>query len=214
MKEKTRVQNSSTQLSIKTLVEKCLRKLVRNYAKREEDFLTERDVVCALFCMLKEEMKKRNLRGLQVHSELRPYIKGTDTNRVIKQANGVVEWKEHKPRNSGAVVDAVIISTSQKYFDEAKENSQDVLEKYWRLVTYPLAAFVACVEVKIRVSGNINRIKSDIDKLRIIKDAKKNSLVYLVVVDHRAKADNKRIIEKYCLENGVPSYIAWLCESR
>jgi len=187
--------------SIKAMVEECLRKLVKSYEEHEEDFLTERDAVCTLFCMLKDEMKKGNEEGFKIHSELRPYIEGKNTNRVIKQVKGVVKWKEHKPKNSGAVVDIVIVSSKQKYFERAKEFSS---KKYWRLVTYPLEAFVACIEVKIRVSGNIKRIEKDIDKLCKIRDTKKNCLVYLVVVDRKASADSKKRIEKCCRKNGVP----------
>lgn len=198
--------------SVKAIVEDCLRKLVKSYEREEhiEDFLTESDVVCSLFYMLTDEMKKQKVEGFWVHGGLRPFIKEEDPRYVLKAKDSSSlewEWKEHKPRNSGSVVDIVIVERKQEHFRKAEKLCS---EDYWRLVTYPLKAFVVCIEVKIRVSGNIDRIRKDINKLCRIRETKKDCLVYLVVVDR--KALNKRIekIEGYC-KNKIPLYFASKC---
>ncbi|MDH5268145.1 MAG: hypothetical protein OEW62_10780 [Candidatus Bathyarchaeota archaeon] len=195
--------------SIKALVEACLRKLLKNYEKEEhkEAFLTESDVASSLFCMLKGEMEKRNIGEFAVHSGLRPYIEEKGLNLVIKAKDSLLgEWKKHEPKNSGSVVDIVLINRKPEYFEKAKDVSP---KKYWRLVTYPLEAFKVCIEVKIRVPGNIKRIKKDIIKLRKIRETNRSCLVYLVVVDRKASNRSKENIKKYCDENGVPLYIAF-----
>ena len=119
------------------------------------------------------------------------------------------EWKKHEPKNSGAVVDIVVVNSEQKYFKRAKEISP---KKYWRLVTFPIEAFVVCIEVKIRVAGNIKRIKKDIEKLVKIREANReanrNCLVYLVIVDRKALKAFLDDIEKLCVENDVPLHSA------
>jgi len=192
---------------IKAIVEYCLGKLVKSYEVKEhiEDFLTEGDVASSLFCMLKDEMKKQGVEGFKVHVGLRPY---KDTNLVLKAEDSDSvewEWKEHEPKNSGAVVDIVIVERKNQHFTKAKKLSP---ENYWRLVTYPLEAFAVCIEVKIRVSGNIKRIKKDIKKLCKIRKANENCLVYLVVMDRKASNISIENIKKICGKNGVPLHIA------
>ena len=58
--------------SVKAIVEECLRKLVKSYEEKEEDFLTESDVASSLFGMLKDEMKKGSVEGFKIHGGLRP----------------------------------------------------------------------------------------------------------------------------------------------
>lgn len=195
--------------SVKVVVEDCLRKLVKTYEGEAhiEDFLTESDVASSLFCMLKDEMKKRSIDRFKIHGGLRPYIEERGTDLVIRDRDSSsVEWKKHMPKNSGSVVDIVIVNSEKKYFRRAKKISP---KNYWRLVTYPLEAFAVCIEIKIRVSGNIKRIKKDINKLRKIRETNRNCLVYLAVLDRKASNRSKENIEKYCHENGVPLYIAF-----
>lgn len=193
--------------SIKSLVETCLRDLLKKYAKHEEDFLTEGDVASSLFCMLKDEMKKQGVEGFKVHVGLRPY---KDTNLVLKAKDSDSvewEWEDFKPRNSGSVVDIVIVEKKNHHFTKAENLSP---KNYWRLITYPLEAFAVCIEVKIRVSGNIDRIRKDINKLCRIRETKKDCLVYLVVVDRKALNNKMGDIKEYC-KNKVPLYFASKC---
>ena len=196
--------------NVKGIVEECLRRLVESYERKEhiEDFLTESDVASSLFCMLKDEMEKESVEGFKIHGGLRPYIEEEGTILVIRARDSSsmeLEWKKHHPRNSGAVVDIVIVDCEQEYFRRAERISS---RKYWRLVTYPLEAFAVCIEVKIRVSGNFDRIRKDIKKLRKIRETKTDCLVYLVVVDRKASDKSKENIKKYCHENSVRLYIA------
>lgn len=195
--------------SVKAVVEDCLRKLVKTYEEEAhiEDFLTETDVASSLFCILKDEMKESRIYRFKIHGGLRPYIEEEGTKLVIKAnifSSEELEWKEHDPQNSGSVIDIVIIDGNRKYFEQAEKISP---ENYWRLVTYPLEAFAVCIEVKIRVSGNIKRIRKDIKKLCKIRDAKKDCLVYLFIVDRKASNRSKETIKRYCHKNGVPLYV-------
>jgi len=186
-------------LSIKEIINRCVEKITDNYEKKKEDYLTEGDVTSSLFCLLKDEMEKHNIEGLKIHRELRPYVKMENNSYVIKQVNGAIKWEQHKPKNSGAVVDIAIIKSEQEYFEQAEEVAP---KKYWRLLTYPLDAFVACIEVKIRVSGNISRIKKDIDKLCKIRDTihdrGKECFVHLVVLDSEVSDQSRKKIENLC----------------
>lgn len=196
---------SKTVSKVKAIVEDCLKKLVKHYEEQEEDFLTEGDVASSLFCMLKDEMKNRNVEGFKVHVGLRPY---KDTNLVLKAKDsdsGEWEWKKHEPKNSGAVVDIVIVEKKNQHFTKAKKLSP---ENYWRLVTYPLESFVVCIEVKIRVSGNMDRIEKDINELWKIRETKEDCLVYLLVVDRKISIKNIEKIKELRDKNNVPLFKA------
>lgn len=200
--------------NVNAIVEEYLGKFVKSYEVKKEDFLTECDVASSLFCILKDEMEKASVEGYKIHGGLRPCIglkpciKEEDI-KVLTYDSVSSEWKwekQNKAKNSGAVVDIVVVNSDQKYLRWAEEISP---KKYCRLVTFPIEAFAVCVEVKIRVSGNIKRIKEDIEKLSKIKEANSNCLVYLVVVDRKATKESKSIkhIKKLCDENSVLLYI-------
>ena len=187
--------------------------------------------------LLKHEMKDRNLEGFKVHVGLRPYkdpkvnvgLKPEKELKLVLKANDIAhkewDWREHDPKNSGAVVDVVVIDGKRDYFkqsctyeklviDENREHFEQKrkhkkikFKKYWRLVNYPLEAFVVCIEAKIRVSGNMDRIKKDINELRKIKKTKKDCLVYLVVLDRNASIEKIKEIKKLC-KNNVPLFKA------
>ena len=102
-------------------------------------------------------------------------------------------------------MDVVVIDGKQRYFKKALEYETKKIKKYWRLVNYPLEAFAVCIEIKIRVSGNMKRIKKDIKKLYTIGETKKEKgcFVYLVVVDRKASIKSINDIQKYCDNNRV-----------
>ncbi len=191
---------------VKAIVEDCLKKLVNQYEEQEEDFLTEGDVASSLFCMLRHEMENQGVDGFKVHVGLRPY-KDKDPKLVLKAKDTDSEkweWKEHHPKNSGAVVDVVVIDEKKEYFNKACEDEKIESKKFWRLVNYPLEAFVVCIEVKIKVSGNKKRIEKDVNELLAIKGSTNGKcLVYLLVVDRKASIERIKEIEKLCVENGV-----------
>jgi hypothetical protein len=164
------------------------------------ELLTEGDAASLLFCILKNRMKDTKFSTFKIHSELRPFIEEENKHKVIKRKGAEWEWAEHEPENSGAVVDIVIIDSDQEYEKTACEKSDG---KYWRIVSYPLEAFHACIEVKIRVSGNIRNIEKDISKLCKIREHNKQCLVYLTVVDRKAKPGDIEKIKRKCLKRGL-----------
>jgi len=192
--------------SVKAVVEDCLGKLVKSYEVKEhiEDFLTEGDVASSLFCMLKCEMKNQNVEGFKVHVGLRPYRKRSNEKLVLMLKDSPSKewkWKEQKP-NSGAIVDVVVIDGKRKYFDQACTDEKIKNKECWRLVIYPLEAFAVCIEVKIRVSGNMDRIEKDINELRKIRETKKDCLIYLVIVDRKASKEDIEKVRNLCNDNG------------
>ena len=155
-------------------------------------------------------MKNRNVEGFKVHVGLRPYRKRSDEKLVLVAKDSPSEewgWKEQKP-NSGAIVDVVVIDGKRKYFDQACTDEKIKNKECWRLVTYPLEAFAVCIEVKIRVSGNMDRIKKDINELRKIRETKKDCLVYFLVVDRKASIKSIKKIKELCDKNNVPLFKA------
>jgi len=186
---------------LKGLVEECLKEFVRNYGNDAYPYelLTEGDAASLLFCILKNRMKGPKFSTFKIHSELRPFIEEENKHKVIKRKGSEWEWAEHKPENSGAVVDIVIIDSDPEYSKKAEKSER----KYWRIVSYPLEAFHACIEVKIRVSGNIRNIKKDISKLCKIREHNKQCLVYLTVVDRKATSEDIKEIKSTCVKRGL-----------
>ncbi len=194
------------------MVRECLQNFGLSYNKSQQDFLTEGDSVSSLFCILKKEMERRDIKGFKIHRELRPYTEERDTKYVIKVEDKEAKWGKQETRNSGAVVDIVIVDDDMEYFEAARDYSP---RKYWRILSYPLEAFVACIEVKIKVFGNNRRITKDIDKLCLIRETvaekfNRKCLVYMCVMDRRASSKSIRTVEDKCCQRGLSSHRSWL----
>jgi len=203
-------------VDVESIVKECIEELLEEYNDHKENFLTEGDVTSSLFCMLKAKLGNHGSAGIKVHRELRPYIKVPQASgsgrHVIKIVEGKAKWSLHDPPNSGSVIDIVLTSSGMDYFESAETIALKRKRKYWRLLTYPLEAFLVCIEVKIRVSGNIRRIEKDVKKLGKIRhklrELGKNCFVFLVVVDRFAEGKSKKKIEEYCEKHDVLVFIA------
>lgn len=197
--------------NIGAIVNQCVGRVTRDYENYKEGFFTEGDATSSLFCILKDSIRKHYATKHEVHRELRPYIScGEEAEtRVLRLVDGAVDWTTQKTKNTGAVVDLVIIERDEKYFDEAEKTSS---QEYWRILSYPLDAFVACIEVKVRVAGNIRRIRKDIEKLDRIRNTLqkrgKNCLVHLMVLDRRAPDKSIRTIAAMCRKLSIEVTIA------
>jgi hypothetical protein len=195
--------------NITTIVRQCIDRIKRDYEDYREGFLTEGDATSSLFCKLKNVMRKHGVTELEIHRELRPYALDGAEAKVIRLVDGAVDWAIHEPKNAGAVVDLAIIERDEKYFNEAEKTSS---QEYWRILSYPLDAFVACIEVKVRVAGNIRRIRKDIEKLDRIRNTLqkrgKNCLVHLMVLDRRAPDKSIRTIAAMCRKLSIEVTIA------
>jgi len=162
--------------------------LAELYQDEKSMFLTENDVVLWLGRMLHDVVGQ----GLEVHSELRPWI----PEDLVIRAN---KWDELKQLNWCSKVDLAV--TDSKYFQLAYDKIKKIQGKksglkYWRILLYPLEAFRAVFEVKARVSGNLDLIYEDIEKLSLMQCRHEDCEYYLLVFDKAASDEHLKQIEE------------------
>lgn len=194
-------------------IDKSLKELEKNYRQKERDFLTEADAVSTLFNILKDRLKNANVA---VHSQLRPF---TQRNEVIvfdRRRKGWY-WKKQRVANEGAPFDLAIIDAGDKYWKRAEKKAmydqrakKDL--KYWRMLSYPIEAFLAAIEIKVRVWQNPPWIEKDINKLSAILKKNKKCLLYAVVLDRKANPKEVKKIEG--LARRKKHVRVWLCTPR
>jgi hypothetical protein len=168
---------------LREIIEDSIEEILKDYKREERSYLTEGDVICRLFLALSHKLK------VFVHSQMRPYARsGKDVLVII---NG--EWEKGNKANKGSLVDLAIIDTDEKFWKDAfkkAKNDQGSKLRYWRILSYPVEAFLAAIEVKIRVRGNVSRIYKDIEKLVAIRKKNPKCLAYLVVLDRCATPED------------------------
>ncbi|MCD6474586.1 MAG: hypothetical protein J7K47_06780 [Thermoplasmata archaeon] len=196
---------------MKELIEKAIGNILTDYKKNEKRYTTEGDVVAHLFCELQKVFKKKE--EIILHSQVRPFDKDKESKvRVIKEG----KWIEQPQANAGSVVDLAILTMGEndKYWEIAFEKAmKDQYKnkyknknglKYWRILSYPVEAFLAAIEIKVRVDNNKKRIFEDIDKLHCLKSKNPNCLTYMLVLDRYASKNILRSIEERAEEKEVP----------
>ena len=168
-------------------INKSIIELRSDYERNQMNYFTENDLVSSLYTILNRNLDKK--WGL--HSELRPYR----INRKRMTLDGKNEWTEInlKSPSAGARVDLAVISRDEKYFEDAKTTAGNRFTRYWRLPLYPIEAFQAAIELKVRVSGNLRAIIKDIEKLSKIRLTNAQCQVFLLVFDR--KGDPRTISE-------------------
>jgi hypothetical protein len=170
---------------LKKDIERSIRQLIEDYRENELSYLTESDVVASLLGKLRER-----LGSDYVHCELRPYdVEG--------------KFISGKPRKwskdgRGSLVDIAVIRKHQ-----LKATIKEKRRKYWRYLSFPVESFTASIEVKIRTWRNKRNIRPDVDKLRLIKEANPDCLVYLLVLDRKASPEDIGKVRDYAKENHV-----------
>jgi len=195
---------------MKELIETAIGNILTDYKKNEKRYTTEGDVVAHLFCELQKVFEKRE--EIILHFQVRPFYKDEESKvRVIKEG----KWIEQPQANAGSVVDLAILTMGEndKYWREAfqkamkdqyknKYKNKNGL-KYWRILSYPVEAFLAAIEIKVRVDKNKKRIFEDIDKLYCLKSKNPNCLSYILVLDRYASENILRSIEERAKEKEV-----------
>jgi hypothetical protein len=154
-------------------------------------YLTESDVVHRIAVHLEKQLEGADYR---VHLELRPYRRSEGSLAKILE-EGAVEWRTAKEdgsplkENDGARLDIAVVKGTNG-FEEALQQARLVQSgrmdgdlRYWRMLSYPIEAIAAALEVKVRVRGNERRIRKDIDKLALIGEGR---IVRMVIVDRCA----------------------------
>jgi len=188
---------------MREFIEKAIEKILEDYEKNKKKYTTEGDIICNLFAKLCDISWGENII---VHSQVRPFRGEIGREEVIR--NG--EWNEpkNKKANSGSVIDLAIIDMSKDYWNKSikKANIDQIgsvrqdtnFLKYWRILSYPVEALRAAIEVKAKVRGNRDRIWKDIGKLIKIKEGNPDCLTYMIIADRRASSDRiQKIIENF-----------------
>jgi len=182
----------------KEIIKQSLQELEKKYCSNQKDFLTEADVVSFLISNLRKKIKE----GLRVHSQLRPFYQTEERYYVIKKEGETWGWRLQRKANEGAVFDVVVVDDYDRYFKQAlekarKDQGAPLNLKYWRMLSYPVEAFHAVLEVKIRLSGNVKEIgQVELPKLSAIQE-KRNCLLYYVVIDRCFKNEDRESLKKF-----------------
>jgi len=181
-------------------VDRSIREVRDAYKRSERNFLTEADIVSSLIQALRKHVQ---CDRIAIHSQLRPFLKKNGKVKVIgeersKDKSRKRRWIEQKRANKGARFDIALVSRDEKHWKKALENAKEDQGgklKYWRILSYPLEAFHAIVETKVRVSGNIDEIRGDIERLVMVRQENPRCLTFLVVMDKKAKSKDLERIE-------------------
>jgi len=82
------------------------------------------------------------------------------------------------------VVDDYDIYFRQAFEKARKDQGVPLNLKYWRMLSYPVEAFRAVLEVKIRLSGIARHIEREhFPRLDAIQEKKEDCFLYYVVID-------------------------------
>jgi hypothetical protein len=66
------------------------------------------------------------------------------------------------------------------------------------MLSYPVKAFRAVLEVKIRLSGNVKEIgQVEFPRLSAIREKKRDCLLYYVVIDRCCKNEDRESLKKF-----------------
>lgn len=189
-------------MNLRRVIEATISSFGRKYNKYKKRYLTEADVVSDLFSMLDQRLKQDP--NLAVHSQLRPF---SGENRVIRgKVWKQVSWiSQQKDPRRGSLVDIAVIDMSEAYWKRALNKAKRF--DYWRILSYPVEAFRAALEVKIRVKGNFDTIKRDIVKLVKIRNKSPDCLSYLIVSDRKSVREDRERIKKFGREQGIRCFI-------
>ena len=176
------------------IVSESIESIVKSYSRPENKilYLTEGDVVASLYSILRDRLK--GVEDVTVHSQLRPYDARSKEVRVIGEREKKMQWKTQSRANDGSIVDIIVIDSDESYWKDAcrkaKKDQGSRKLKYWRIVSYPVKAFRAAIEVKVKVRSNFSGIRRDVKKLETLKEADSDCLLFLVVLDRRASVED------------------------
>lgn len=196
------------------IVERALVELEKDYRRFEETYLTEGDVVASLLCSLRNLLEKESGR-LTVHAQLRPYKRTREGCMVLKEVKRKIEWAAQRKANEGTLLDVAVTDLNNEYWretytkaleDQHKNRNprrSEIDLKYWRMLSCPVEAFKAAIEIKIRLWGNHQYIKRDIDKLAKLREMNKNCLAYCLVIDRKQNGRRVGELRKYAKNRNV-----------
>ncbi|RLF35308.1 MAG: hypothetical protein DRN03_05405 [Thermoplasmata archaeon] len=194
---------------LKKIVEEVIGEVLEYYEKDRDgkSYTTEGNIVSHIFARLLGAPIWD--KGIKIHSQVRPFKGEIGKEKVIRDG----KWKDQQGKaNAGSVVDLAILDMRDRYWKKALEKAikdqfgEDRSEgslRHWRILSYPVEAFRAAIEVKIRVRGNKRKILKDVEKLCAIKRENPECLAYMVIADRCAPTDIISDIKEYAERNGI-----------
>ena len=187
---------------LKKMVEKVIEEVLEDYEKDEDKktYTTEGDIVSHIFARLLEApIWDKNIK---IHSQVRPFKGEIGKEKVIRDG----KWKDQQGKaNAGSVVDLAILDMRDRYWKKALEKAikdqfgegrSEGSLRYWRILSYPVEAFRAAIEVKIRVRGNRKKIFKDVEKLCAIKRENPECLTCMVIAFTSVRHQTPSVISK------------------
>jgi len=205
------IQKESS-VKIEEIIIQSLNELAEDYKTNERRYLTEGDSVANLFSIINQKFKVTDV-PLLVHLEMRPYTTHDGKTLIIgsERKGSKVKWIKQEKANDGYLVDLAVIDLSESFWSEAIEKAKFDQSagklKYWRILSYPVRAFLVAIEVKVRVQGNTTRIRQDIDKLEAVKIKNPSCLTYFVILDRCASSLTLKEIFAYANRKNVTSIL-------
>jgi len=190
------------------IIGNSIKELMQEYDENECSYLTENDVICKLYSILTRNCNPKEFR---IHSELRPFYESVENQLVItEEKGGKIGWYKQQTAKSGFRVDLSLINPKTKFFEALEKAKKDQHArsgelKYWRMLSYPVEAFHAIIEVKIKVYRN-KTIDKDIEKLVMIRDKNKDCQLYLIILDRKSNPDILKIYKKKAENHNIKYY--------
>lgn len=195
-------------MSLRNIIEESIYKLGEDFRTNKKSYLSEADALCSLFTILKNKL---DLKQMNVHSQLRPFYKEMNNTFVLRRMpTRKIDWVIQEKANLGSLVDLSIIDIDKEYwikaYAKALEDQHSKNIKWWRILSYPVEALKAVIEIKVKVYGNFDEIEEDVYKLEMIGKKKIECLLYFVLLDRRSKHRKTRNIDKtkeYCKTRNI-----------
>jgi hypothetical protein len=208
-------------------IKDSINELVIQYNRSPWSFTTESDVTNKLYSLLQGRLDSEDA---VIHSELRPFLRmsqGKEPQYLVIKDRKEPQWIGQEKANGGAMIDIVVVDGEERFRKEALEKAtreqrnKEIMKlrrkgiepiegslklRYWRMLSYPVKAFRAAIEVKIKVSGNVSKIKNDVKKLRKIRDENRECRLYLLVLDRMAASKKLEDLKGFAKSHDVTSF--------
>jgi len=196
------------------IIKEALRELESNYRRSEETYLTEGDVVASLLCSIRNLLSEDS-GHLTVHAQLRPYKRTREGCMILKQVGKEIKWTAQTKANEGQLFDIAVTHLNTQHWRETHTKAledqyrnqttkkQGAELRYWRMLSCPVEAFKAAIEIKIRLWGNHQNIKSDIQKLAKLREVNNDCLAYCLVIDRAQNSRRVKELTEYAEKRNV-----------
>ena len=164
-------------------VKEVVKNIITSASSWYFDPLSETDILYEIYSRLLSEtyfQEFYNDRKIDIHCELRPYIKKGFKDFVVAwdKSEKRYSWVPQKRKNEGARVDLTITTRNKTYLKQAYNKAnrdQGGKMKYWRILSQPIENSIVFIEIK-----NNSDIKKDIEKLRLLKRTVNRNMAFQI----------------------------------